>query len=113
MGKNVLPMNPMPDGSCRTIKAQYQQSSLANFIRPRGGYQTRLPQSEKTTSFWSRSAQHAKRVRTDEERLRRHLHGDKGAKFSSRKLVPGTNGIMGALTTVIEKDNLIVEIWQK
>ena len=36
--KNVLPMNPMPDGSCRTIKAQYQQSSLANFIRPRGGY---------------------------------------------------------------------------
>ena len=38
MGKNVLPMNPMPDGSCRTIKAQYQQSSLANFIRPRGGY---------------------------------------------------------------------------
>ena len=76
----------------------------------RGGYQTQLPQSEKTTSFWSRSAQHAKRVRTDQERLRRHLYGDKGAKFSSRKLVPGTNGIMGALTTVIEKDNLIVDM---
>ena len=76
----------------------------------RVGCQTRLLQSEKITSFWSRSAQHAKRVRTDEERLRRHLHGDKGAKFSSRKLVPGTNGIMGALTTVIEKDNLIVDM---
>lgn len=76
----------------------------------RGGCQTRLLQSEKTTSFWSRSAQHAKRVRTDEERLRRHLHGDKGAKFSSRKLVPGTNGIMGAITTVVEKDNLIVDM---
>lgn len=35
--KKVLPINPMPDGSCRTIKAQYQQSSLANFIRG-GGY---------------------------------------------------------------------------
>ena len=30
-------MNPMPDGSCRTLKYQYQQSSLANFIRG-GGY---------------------------------------------------------------------------
>lgn len=27
----------MPDGRCRTVKAQYQQSSLANFIRARGG----------------------------------------------------------------------------
>ena len=35
--KKVIPMNPMPDGTCRTIKAQYQQSSLANFIRG-GGY---------------------------------------------------------------------------
>lgn len=33
MKKQVIPMNPMPDGSCRTLKAQYQQSSLANFIR--------------------------------------------------------------------------------
>lgn len=37
MKKQVIPMNPMPDGSCRTLKAQYQQSSLANFIRG-GGY---------------------------------------------------------------------------
>lgn len=37
MRKIVLPLNPMPDGSCRTVKAQYQQSSLANFIRG-GGY---------------------------------------------------------------------------
>lgn len=27
----------MPDGTCRTIKANYQKQSLANFIR-RGGY---------------------------------------------------------------------------
>lgn len=37
LNKIVIPLNPMPDGSCRTIKAQYQQSSLANFIRG-GGY---------------------------------------------------------------------------
>lgn len=29
----VIPFNPMPDGTCRTIKAQYQQSSMANFVR--------------------------------------------------------------------------------
>ena len=26
-------MNAEEDGSCKTIKAQYQQSSLANFVR--------------------------------------------------------------------------------
>ena len=51
-----------------------------------------------------------KRVRTDEERQRRKLHGDSGAKFSSRKMVAG-GGIMGAITTVVEKDNIIIEIW--
>jgi hypothetical protein len=38
MRKIVLPLNPMPDGSCRTVKAQYQQTSLANLIRSGGGY---------------------------------------------------------------------------
>ena len=37
MQKEVKPINPMPDGVCRTIKAQYQQTSLANLIRG-GGY---------------------------------------------------------------------------
>ena len=76
----------------------------------RGGYQTLSPQSRRTTSCWKYIPQHAKRVRTEEEKRRRHLYGDKGAKFSSRKLVPGTNGIMGAITTVVEKDNLIVDM---
>lgn len=30
------PFNPMPDGTCRTIKANYQRQSRANFLR--GGY---------------------------------------------------------------------------
>ena len=29
----ILPFNPMPDGTCRTIKAQYQQTSMANLVR--------------------------------------------------------------------------------
>jgi len=70
----------MKDG-CNNMKAIQMESP------------TQSPESKKTTSSWSRSVQHVKRVRTDEERLRRHLHGDKGAKFSSRKLVSGTNGI--------------------
>ena len=32
----VEPLNPYKDGACRTIKAQYQQTSLANFLRQDG-----------------------------------------------------------------------------
>lgn len=32
----VEPLNPYKDGTCRTIKAQYQQSSRANFARQDG-----------------------------------------------------------------------------
>jgi hypothetical protein len=32
-----IPFNPEPDGTSRTIKAQYHKNSLANFIRG-GGY---------------------------------------------------------------------------
>lgn len=36
MKKIIMPLNPYSDGTCRTIKAQYQQSSRANFIRQDG-----------------------------------------------------------------------------
>ena len=49
------------------------------------------------------------RVRTEEEKRRRHLYGDAGARFASRRMVPGGE-IMGAITTVVEKDNIICEI---
>ena len=28
----------MDDGTCRTLKSQYQQTSTANFVRHTGGY---------------------------------------------------------------------------
>lgn len=36
-GMKQIPFNPMPDGTCRTIKSQCQKTSFANFIRG-GGY---------------------------------------------------------------------------
>ena len=38
MMKIVCPLNPMPNGTCRTIKAQCQQVSIANLVRETGGY---------------------------------------------------------------------------
>lgn len=49
------------------------------------------------------------RVRTEEEKLRRHIYGDKGAKFSAKKTHLG-NSIMTSLTTAADKDNIIFEI---
>lgn len=33
MKQNVQPLNAMPDGTCRTIKSQYEQTSQANMSR--------------------------------------------------------------------------------
>lgn len=38
---NQIPFNPEPDGTSRTIKANYYKVSLANFIR--GGGMEQLP----------------------------------------------------------------------
>lgn len=29
--KNIKAINPMPDGSCRTLKSQYHKNSIGNF----------------------------------------------------------------------------------
>lgn len=55
-------------------------------------------------------AQPIKRERTEEEKLRRHIHGDKGAKFSKgKRMIAGTDGIMNTITCVYSKDNLVME----
>lgn len=53
------------------------------------------------------------RERSEEEKLRRHLHGDKGAKFSGGKipkLAPPV--VIGTITTMITKDILLAEIYE-
>lgn len=52
------------------------------------------------------------RERTDEERIRRRLHGDKGAKFSKGKRMCLLGEIIGTITTCPSKDNLICEIYE-
>lgn len=55
-----------------------------------------------------------KRERSEEEKLRRHKYGDKGAKFSGGK-VPRVDfgGVIGALTTMMTKDLLLLELYDE
>ena len=51
------------------------------------------------------------RERTEEEKLRRHLHGDKDAKFSGRRMCIAGD-ISGTVTTFATKDNLVAEFYE-
>lgn len=51
------------------------------------------------------------RTRTTEERLRRHLYGETGATFSKGKYMTIGGHVMGTITTFINKDNLVAEIY--
>lgn len=52
------------------------------------------------------------RERTEEEKLRRHIHGDRGAKFSQGKRICLLGDISGCVTTMATKDNLIAEFYE-
>lgn len=53
------------------------------------------------------------RERTEEEKRRRHLYGDKGAKFSQGKRLCLLGVVSGTITTMATKDCLICEIYEK
>ena len=53
------------------------------------------------------------RERSEEEKLRRHLHGDKGAKFKVGKVPKlATPRICPAITTLVTKDIPLLEIYE-
>lgn len=52
------------------------------------------------------------RERTEEEKRRRHLYGDKGAKFSQGKRLCLLGKVSGTITTMSTKDNLVCEIYE-
>ena len=52
------------------------------------------------------------RERTEEEKLRRHIYGDKGAKYSKGKRMCLLGDIIGCITTMATKDNRICEIYE-
>ena len=52
------------------------------------------------------------RERTEEEKRRRHLHGDKGATFSrGKRMCLLVGGVSGCVTTCATKDNLVCEVY--
>ena len=97
--------NPENPSERAKSNGNYRQTLEPN----RGGVSNTITSVQKDNLVVEHIAQPIKRERTEAEKLRRHLHGDKGAKFSSRQMVPGKDGVMGAITTVTEKDNLIME----
>ncbi len=52
------------------------------------------------------------RERTEEEKCRRHLCGDKGAKFSKGKQMCILGDVCGCITTFATKDNLVAEFYE-
>lgn len=52
------------------------------------------------------------RARTAEERLRRHFHGEAGATFSKGKYLVLGGNVIGTITTFINKDCLLAEIYE-
>lgn len=52
------------------------------------------------------------RERTDEEKRRRQIYGDKGAKFSGGKQMCILGDVCGTITTMSTKDNLIAEFYE-
>lgn len=54
------------------------------------------------------------RERTEEEKRRRHLYGDKGATFSKgKRMCLLLNGVSGCVTTFATKDNLVCEFYDE
>ena len=53
------------------------------------------------------------RARTKEERIRRHLHGEKGATYSKGKYMVMLADISGCVTTLATKDCLCAEIYEQ
>ena len=52
------------------------------------------------------------RERTEEEKQRRHLNGDRGARFSQGRRMCVLGDISGCVTTCATKDNLIAEFYE-
>lgn len=53
------------------------------------------------------------RERTEEEKMRRHIYGDKGAKFNKGKRMCILGDVIGCITTSPSKDNLIAEFYEE
>lgn len=67
----VIPLNPYKDGTARTIKAQYQQSSMANFKRQDGLGATGVLCIPQATKVWRSPAQTMEYIQPQQFRIRK------------------------------------------
>ena len=51
-----------------------------------------------------------KRERSEEEKVRRHLYGDKGGRFQAKVPRIDTSGVIGTITSFITKDLLLIDV---
>lgn len=141
MEKLIEPYNTDVDGNCFCLKANYYKMGGANFIgHTKDGFKATCVM-EIVGNIYKGNKQAGRiyskdgicptlsameggntepkiievraigRERTEEEKERRHLHGDKGAKFSGGKQMCFLSEISGCLTTSPTKDNLVGEIY--
>lgn len=52
------------------------------------------------------------RERSEEEKARRHLYGDKGAVFASKVPKIDLSGVTCTVTTFVTKEILIIELYE-
>lgn len=58
-------------------------------------------------------AQGRRVCRTEEERERRHLHGDAGARFAGKYTCPSNDGCAACITTSADKDDITIEWYER
>ena len=51
-----------------------------------------------------------KRERSEEEKARRRLYGDSGARFQAKVPAIDDSGIIGTITTMVTKDLLLIDV---
>ena len=108
--KTIKALNTDTEGNCSCLKANYYKMGGANFIgHTKDGFKaTCIMETPKIIEALA-----VGRERTEEEKKRRRIHGDKGAKFSQGKQICLLGDVSGCLTTMPAKDNLVGEIYNK
>ena len=110
-------MQSDPDPGCYYVDTQFGTltyiKDIAGTLHTRigaGGYFYVIEVEEMTKPIDIRAVG---RERTEEEKRRRHLHGDKGISFSKGKQTCILGDVSGCVTTFATKDNQVAEFYME
>lgn len=101
-------INKTKNGCAYAIRARYSGAGITQLTQGGGGISPQLV-------FWKYMKKRTgviKYRRSEAERIRRHFHGDVGAKFQSREPYAYFGGTVPTITTLVEKDILLIEIYE-